>query len=264
MRRRDFMALAGSVAAARPLAARAQQQRDRVRRVSVLIPFREDAETLVLVAAFKQRFEELGWTEGRNVQLDYRYTDGDSERTRSASAELLALAPDAILAYANPAVASLMPLTHTIPIVFTQASDPVGSGFVSNLAHQHYRLSQFRTCDCREMDGCAQATCALGSKSCGSPRSWHCRQYCLRPHSRICCRNFWGDDYGRRRAQRRRDRAYANRVCERAGWRPDRGAGAAYLRQSSDDRGYGNAIASAGGLFLPLLRHERRFGLIQY
>jgi ABC-type uncharacterized transport system substrate-binding protein len=117
------------------LAARAQQQRDRVRRVSVLIPFREDAETLVLVAAFKQRFEELGWTEGRNVQLDYSYTDGNSERTRSASAELLALAPDAILAYANPAVASLMQLTHTIPIVFTQASDPVGSGFVSNLAH---------------------------------------------------------------------------------------------------------------------------------
>jgi len=139
------MALAGSVAAARPLAARAQQQRDRVRRVSVLIPFREDAETLVLVAAFKQRFEELGWTEGRNVQLDYRYTDGDSERTRSASAELLALAPDAILAYANPAVASLMPLTHTIPIVFTQASDPVGSGFVSNLAHPGGNITGFHS-----------------------------------------------------------------------------------------------------------------------
>jgi putative ABC transport system substrate-binding protein len=139
------MALAGSVAAARPLAARAQQQRDRVRRVSVLIPFREDAETLVLVAAFKQRFEELGWTEGHNVQLDYRYTDGNSERTRSASAELLALAPDAILAYANPAVASLMPLTHTIPIVFTQASDPVGSGFVSNLAHPGGNITGFHS-----------------------------------------------------------------------------------------------------------------------
>jgi putative ABC transport system substrate-binding protein len=87
----------------------------RVRRIGVLIPFREDAETLVLVTVFKQRFQELGWTEGRNVQFDYRYTDGNPERNRSASAELIALAPDAILAYANPAVPSLMQVTRTIP-----------------------------------------------------------------------------------------------------------------------------------------------------
>jgi putative tryptophan/tyrosine transport system substrate-binding protein len=144
MRRREFVTLLGSTAAW-PLAARAQQQRDRVRRVGVLIPFREDAETQVLVAAFRQRFQELGWTEGRNVQLDYRYTDGNPERTRSASAELVALAPDAILAYANPAVASLMQVTHTIPIVFTQASDPVGSGFVSNLAHPGGNITGFHS-----------------------------------------------------------------------------------------------------------------------
>jgi putative tryptophan/tyrosine transport system substrate-binding protein len=184
MRRRQFILLLGG-AAAWPRVALAQQSRDRVRRIGVLIPFREDAETLALVTAFRQRFQELGWTEGRNVQLDYRYTDGNPERTRSASAELVALAPDAILAYANPAVASLMQMTHTIPIVFTQASDPVGSGFVSNLAHprwKHYRLSQFRTCDCHKMAGCAQATRAFGSKSCGSPRSWHRGQYGVPPH----------------------------------------------------------------------------------
>jgi putative ABC transport system substrate-binding protein len=145
MRRRDFIAILGGAAAIRPLAARAQQQRDRVRRIGVLIPFREDAETQVLVAAFRQRFQELGWTEGRNVQLDYRYTDGNPERTRSASAELVALVPDAILAYANPAVASLMQVTHTIPIVFTQASDPVGSGFVSNLAHPGGNITGFHS-----------------------------------------------------------------------------------------------------------------------
>src|SRR5262249_9882427 len=83
--------------------------------------------------------------EGRNVQLDYRYTDGNTERTRVAGAELVALAPDAILAYANPAVSSLMQVTHTIPIVFTQASDPVGSGFVSNLAHPGGNITGFHS-----------------------------------------------------------------------------------------------------------------------
>ena len=143
MRRREFIALVGC--AVTSFAAHAQQLRDKVRRIGVLIPFHEDAETEALVVAFKQRFQELGWTEGRNVQFDYRYTDGNPERTRSASTELVALAPDAILAYANPAVASLMQVTHTIPIVFTQASDPVGSGFVSNLAHPGGNITGFHS-----------------------------------------------------------------------------------------------------------------------
>ena len=91
MRRREFVTAIIASAAAWPLAVRAQQPRGNVRRIGVLISFREDAETQVLVDAFKQRFQELGWTEGRNVQLDYRYTDGNPERTRSASAELVAL-----------------------------------------------------------------------------------------------------------------------------------------------------------------------------
>ena len=145
MRRRDFIKVITGSAVVWPLAARAQQPRGNVRRIGVLIPFREDAETLALVDAFKQRFQELGWTEGRNVQLDYRYTDGNPERTRTASAELVALAPDAILADANPAVASLMQVTHTIPIVFTRTSDPVGSGFVSNLAHPGGNITGFHS-----------------------------------------------------------------------------------------------------------------------
>jgi len=144
MRRRDFISLISGSVVIWPLAARAQQ-RDRVRRIGVLSPFTEDAETQALVVAFRQRFQELGWTEGRNVQLDYRYTDGNPERTRSASTELVALAPDAILAQANPAVASLMQVTHTIPIVFTQVSDPVGSGFVSNLAHPGGNVTGFHS-----------------------------------------------------------------------------------------------------------------------
>jgi putative tryptophan/tyrosine transport system substrate-binding protein len=143
VKRRDFISLIGG-AAAWPLDGRAQQ-RDRIRRIGVLIPFTEDAETQALVVAFRQRFQELGWTEGRNVQLDYRYTEGNPERTRIASAELVAFGPDAILAYANPAVSSLMQVTHTIPIVFTQASDPVGSGFVSNLARPGGNITGFHS-----------------------------------------------------------------------------------------------------------------------
>ena len=144
MRRRDFIkVVAGS--AFYTAARRAGAQQSRVRRIGVLIPFREDAETEALIVAFRQRFQELGWTQGRNVQFDYRYTDGNPERTRSASAELVALTPDAILAYANPAVASLMQVTHTIPIVFTQVSDPVGSGFVSNLAHPGGNITGFHS-----------------------------------------------------------------------------------------------------------------------
>jgi putative tryptophan/tyrosine transport system substrate-binding protein len=143
VKRRDFISLIGG-AAAWPLDGRAQQ-RDRIRRIGVLIPFTEDAETQALVVALRQRFQELGWTEGRNVQLDYRYTEGNPERTRIASAELVAFGPDAILAYANPAVSSLMQVTHTIPIVFTQASDPVGSGFVSNLARPGGNITGFHS-----------------------------------------------------------------------------------------------------------------------
>src|SRR5262245_40522359 len=144
MKRRAFIAGLGCTAAW-PVVARGQQP-ERMRRIGVLIPFSEtDVETQALVAAFKQRFQELGWADDRNVQLDYRYTDGNPERTRSAGAELVGLAPDAILAYANPAVSAMMQVTRTVPIVFTQASDPVGSGFVANLAHPGGNITGFHS-----------------------------------------------------------------------------------------------------------------------
>src|SRR5262245_27684167 len=129
MRRREFMTFIGG-AAAWPLAARAQQ-RDHVRQIGLLSPFSaNDSETKTRLAAFKERLEQLGWIEGRNIKIEYRFSDGNIERTRSAAAELVALAPDVIVAYANPAVSALKPITSTIPVVFTQVSDPVGSGFV--------------------------------------------------------------------------------------------------------------------------------------
>jgi putative tryptophan/tyrosine transport system substrate-binding protein len=103
MKRREFITLIGGAAVAWAVAARAQQP-NQTRRIGVLIPFSQtDSETQALLAAFKQRFQELGWTDGRNVTFEHRYTDGNPERTRAAAKELVDLAPNAILAYANPA-----------------------------------------------------------------------------------------------------------------------------------------------------------------
>ena len=116
MRRREFMALVGSAVATSPLAAHAQQ-RGPVRRIGFLSPFSEnDPETKARLVAFHQRLKALGWTEGGNIRIEYRFTDGNIERNRSAASELVALAPEVIVAYANPAVAALKPATTTIPI----------------------------------------------------------------------------------------------------------------------------------------------------
>src|SRR5262249_55075318 len=133
VKRRDFILLT-SAAIARPLVGAAQQS-ERVRHIGLLSPFREDdPETRSRLAAFRQTLQELGWTEGRNIRIEYRFTDGNAEHTRAAAVELTSHAPDVLVAYANPAVSALQSVTRTIPIVFTQVSDPLGSGFVTALA----------------------------------------------------------------------------------------------------------------------------------
>lgn len=144
MRRRAFFGIVGS-AVVWPVLARAQQ-RNRVRLIGVLCPLGEhDPETKARLGAFTQRLEELGWTDGREIRIEYRFTEGNMERTRTAAAELAKLAPDAILAYANPAVSALKPITTTIPIVFTQVSDPVGSGYVDNLTRPSGNITGFHS-----------------------------------------------------------------------------------------------------------------------
>jgi len=145
MRRRELITLLGGAAAAWPLKARGQQ-RDRVRQIGVLSPFSEnDPETKAKLAALIDGLERLGWTSGRNIRIEYRFSDGNIERTRAAAAELVAFTPDVIVAYANPAVSALKPITTTIPIVFTQVSDPVGSGFVTDLAHPGGNITGFHS-----------------------------------------------------------------------------------------------------------------------
>jgi len=144
MRRRDFIALVGGAAAVRPFAARAQQV-ERVRRIGMLIPFSgNDPETQARLAAFKQQLQNLGWADGRNLHIDYRFTGDDTQRIRVGAEELVAVAPDVIFVYANQAVAALRQATRVIPIVFAQVSDPVGSGFVASLAHPGGNITGFQ------------------------------------------------------------------------------------------------------------------------
>ena len=135
MRRRDFIKIiVGSAAVALPFAAHAQQP-ERVRRIGVLMSLAaDDKEAQARLAAFMQGLQELGWIDGRNVRVDTRWGGGDGERARKYIAELVALTPDVILASGGSLVAPLLQATRTVPVVFTQTPDPVGAGFVENLA----------------------------------------------------------------------------------------------------------------------------------
>jgi putative ABC transport system substrate-binding protein len=143
--RRDFITLLGGAAAAWPLAARAQQPR----RIGVLMSgySQTDREGQVSIAAILDTFQRLGWTDGRNVRMEYRWPAGDADRIKASAAELVHSAPDAILVTGNPALAELHRLTSTIPIVFTQVADPVGSGFVAGLARPGGNITGFQGFD---------------------------------------------------------------------------------------------------------------------
>jgi putative ABC transport system substrate-binding protein len=132
MRRRVFIAALGG-AAAWPLAGRAQQP-DRVRRIGALIgAAQDDPDTQARLAAFVQALAQLGWTDGRNLRIDYRWAAGNAENYRKYAAELVALAPDVVLA-PGFSVGPMIQATRTVPIVFVFTTDPVGSGFVDSLS----------------------------------------------------------------------------------------------------------------------------------
>jgi putative ABC transport system substrate-binding protein len=143
LKRREFISLLGGAAAAWPLTARAQRN-DRVRRVGVIMGFAEDDEIWkAYLATFRGSLQGLGWTEGRNIRFDYRFTGESAERMRSMAEEIVALAPDAILVATNSVVSATLNATRSIPIVFTWVSDPVGSGFVANLSHPGGNITGF-------------------------------------------------------------------------------------------------------------------------
>ena len=143
MRRRDFIKGIVGSATAWPLAARAQQS-ERVRRIGVFMArSANDQEGQAFVAAFLQGLQELGWSDGRNAIVDIRWSAGNSADARKYAAELVALAPDVILAQSSNAVASLQQVTSTVPIVFVLVADPVGAGYVDSLARPGGNITGF-------------------------------------------------------------------------------------------------------------------------
>jgi len=144
MRRREFITLIGA-AATWPLAAGAQQP-DRMRRIGVLMGFAEsDREGQGFVAAFRDGLQKLGWAEGRNIQIDYRWTALDKELIQRFAKELVALQPDLILTQSAPATAELLKQTRSIPIVFALVADPIGSGFVASFPKPGGNITGFVT-----------------------------------------------------------------------------------------------------------------------
>jgi putative ABC transport system substrate-binding protein len=141
--RREFITLLGS-AGAWPLAAQAQQN-DRVRRIGVLMGVADDPEGQTRVAALKQGLQELGWTDGRNIQIEARFGGADTARIRADAAELVALAPDVIVGQTTPVIRVLRQATSSIPIIMAAVNDPVDQGFVSSLAHPGGNITGYVT-----------------------------------------------------------------------------------------------------------------------
>jgi putative tryptophan/tyrosine transport system substrate-binding protein len=142
MRRREILGVLCG-AAAWPLAAHAQQP-ERVRRIGALMPFTaDDAEAKAIVAALRRGLQELGWTDGRNIRVEYRWGGRNVERTRAYAAELVGLSPDLIFAFFNAQLGPLSRETRTIPIVFVGASNPVGAGYVASFARPGGNITGF-------------------------------------------------------------------------------------------------------------------------
>src|SRR6516164_265356 len=144
--RRELLVALGGAAAAWPLAARAQQA-ERGRRIGLLMASADDREGQARVAPLKEELQELGWTDGRNIQIETRFGGGDVGRIRAHAAELVALAPDVLVGNATPDIRALRQATSSIPIVMAAVNDPVEQGLVSSLAHPGGNITGFMFID---------------------------------------------------------------------------------------------------------------------
>jgi putative tryptophan/tyrosine transport system substrate-binding protein len=143
VKRREFITLVGGAAAAWPLAAGAQQP-ERIRRIGVLAGFTENGpDSQARIAAFRRELEQLGWTDGRNVRIDYRWGGADPDRYRTYAAELVGLAPDVLLATNTSTVRALQKTTRSVPIVFATATDPIGGGLVASMSRPGGNITGF-------------------------------------------------------------------------------------------------------------------------
>jgi putative tryptophan/tyrosine transport system substrate-binding protein len=146
MRRRELIKLLGGVTTTWPVFALAQQ-RERKRRISVLMGTAEDALNKMRVAAFLARLDELGWKDGHNLTTDVRWWAGGREQMQPVVADMLSSSPDVAIAATNQALAAIKPVAGNVPVVFLGVGDPIGSGFVANLAHPGGNITGFSTYD---------------------------------------------------------------------------------------------------------------------
>src|SRR6266566_370312 len=169
MRRREFITLLGG-AAVWPIAAHAQQG-ERMRRASVLMAYVEsDTGAQEWTKAFDDSLQELGWNNGRNIQLDYRWAGPNPDLLRGDAEELVRLSPDVLLAGATPAVIALQHATRSIPIVFANVADPVGQGLIASFARpggQYNWIWGIRFFHSREMGSNNQRDCTGGGPNRG-------------------------------------------------------------------------------------------------
>jgi putative ABC transport system substrate-binding protein len=141
LRRREFISLLGGAAAAWPLGARAQH---RIRRIGLVMAYAQsDSNGQIQVAAFREHLQKLGWTEGSNLRIDLRFGAGDPVRIRELARELLSLAPDLMVSNSNLVTTILQSEVKTVPLVFVSVSDPIGSGFVADLARPGGNVTGF-------------------------------------------------------------------------------------------------------------------------
>jgi putative tryptophan/tyrosine transport system substrate-binding protein len=214
MRRREFITLLGGAAAAWPLTVHAQQ-RERIRRVGVLMPYAEsDLSVQSYLAAFRGALAKLGWTDGGNLRIELRWGAHDPDRIKTFAKELVDLRPDAMLGTTTPVIRALARETQTIPIVFALVIDPIGNGLAASLAHPGGNITGFSALDS-----------ALGGKWVGLLKEIapHTARVALlfnptasAPCSRGECRP------GSRQGRDRRRYCHAS---ARSGWQPGRDAG---------------------------------------
>jgi ABC-type uncharacterized transport system substrate-binding protein len=174
MRRREFISLLGGTAVAWSLAAR-EQQTVRMPRIGVLLAEEDDRDLQARLAGLRQGLERLGWLDGRNVRVDYRFGDGKPSRYQPLAKELVALQPDVIVAQSPPVVAAVQRETGVIPTVFVDVSDPIGPGFVASLARPGRR--RYLRLGSSIFHGRQQLRMRYHSKA-GPPSPWHRAQGC--------------------------------------------------------------------------------------
>ena len=217
------------------------------------------------IAAFLQVLQQLGWTDGRNVRIDTRWAGGHAADIRKYAADLVALAPDVIVATGTAAMAPLMQATRTVPIVFANVADPVGAGFVDShgaAGRQRHRLYSIRIQLEREMAGTAQADRArhdAGRSSSGSRHTLRDRTIRRNPVRGAIARG--GGDRGQR-ARRRRDRARRHGLCALLEWRSDLDGKRVGGGPSRTDHRARGPVQTACGLLPTLLCRQRWLDLL--